>query len=421
MDWGNRRLARLAMAVFALGVAATAGRTIRQYQTPGPFDPSRQGMCDFHNGIYFPTKALIAGTSPYGQRYADEMPVARQIPFFSPAILAAHIPFAVMPLRVAEIAYFVFSVGLVLLIAKLIVSLAGMPGRLDAWAVAAAGIVFTRAGHITLFDGYFTLELILATFLAIHWGPRRPMPAALALVIVSAKPTYILPLGFLMLARGNYRALVFGAIFSVIAAGVPFAWLAYHEGDGEMAAGLSTIGEQISQTQEIHRGQEDESPVHSWTRLDLLAVLAKWSGKDPDDQTHLIVMAMLLLPPMWLLFRRARAGIDDGVTGVTGAIILTSMLVCLYHQSYDALLMAAPFAGVFIARQDGWRVMSIRWRAILGLLMIVPAFNYLSTRMVLSRLNPSQQIVDVLTSLNGVCLAALLILLCWVATDRRPE
>ncbi len=140
----HRGIAVLGSILFLLGVGATAARTIVKYQSPGPFDPSRQGMCDFHNGVYFPSQALLAGLSPYGSQYAEQMPVDRQIPFFSPSILVLHAPFAVLPLRLSEILYFVYSVVLVIVLARFVVSVAGMPGRFDATAVAAAAIVFSR-------------------------------------------------------------------------------------------------------------------------------------------------------------------------------------------------------------------------------------------------------------------------------------
>ena len=259
-----------------------------------------------------------------------------------------------LPLRIAEVLYFVFSVGLIIAIAKLCASAAGLPGRLDAILAIAAGLVFARGGHITLFDGYFTFELVLATFLAIHWGGRKPMLAALALVVVSAKPTYILPLGFLMLARGNYKSLVLGAILSIIAAAVPFLWLASNQGDGDVVSGTKTLLQHIHEAQEIHRNMEDESPVYSWTRLDLLSVIAKWTRSVPGDLTHLAVMGAVLVPPMILLFGRWRKGVDDGLAGMTGAIIVTALLVSLYHQSYDALLMFAPAVGVVVGVLPAW-------------------------------------------------------------------
>ncbi len=366
-------------------------------------------MCDFHNGVYFPTRAMLDGVSPYGAEYAATNPVARQIPFFSPSILVLHAPFAWMPLRVAEIAYFAFSVVLVLLIGILVASTIEKPIRWDLSLAVAAGLVFSRGGHITLFDGYFTFQLVLATFLAIHWGDRRPWLSALALVVVASKPTYILPLGFLMLARGNVKAIVIGAVFSIVAAGIPFAWLAAHEGNGDLVLGIEVLREQISDSQEIHRDQEDESPVHSWTRVDLLAVIAKWTGSDPKEAMHLIVMAAILVPAMVVLFQRRRRQVDDGLPGLTGAVILTTMLVSLYHQSYDTILVAAPLAGLLVGVPPYWKNWAGHWRWIMAVMMTAPLFNYLSTRMILGRVDSGVLVERALTSINGICLAVAMI------------
>jgi hypothetical protein len=422
---GHRGVLFTASLILLIGVAATAWRTVRQYQTPGPFDPIRQGMCDFHNGIYFPARALIDGVSPYGQTYADTSPVARQIPFFLPSVLVLHVPFALLSLHVGEVAYFLFSVLVMLAIGAVVASAIGKPIRLDIAVAVAAGLVFSRGGHITLFDGYFTFVLILATFLAIHWGRDRPIAAAIMLVIVASKPTYILPLGFLMLARGNVKAIVVGAVLTIAAAAVPTLWLAHHEGDGNIVVGLQTLQEQIAQTQEIHRGQEDESPVHSWTRIDALAIVAKWSGWNPKEAAHLIAMAVLLVPPMIVLDRRRRHGIDDGLVGSTGAIVITATLVSLYHQSYDTMLLLAPLAAVIASgfgssrmrseRLNSWAELPMTARIAIAGLMAVPLLNYLSTRMVLGRIDVPLVAVQVVTSINGVALVVLLaILTAWM-------
>lgn len=430
---GRARIAVVAGLLFVFGVSATAWRTVRQYQNPGAFDHGQQGLCDFHNGIYFPAQALIRGESPYGPEYAKQYPVARQIPFFLPSVLLLHAPLAMLPLRAAEIIYFSFSVFLILFIASLVASLLAEARstnriRVDHVLAIAAVTVLSRGGHITLFDGYFTFELVLATLLAIHFGKRKPWVAAIALALIASKPNYILALGFLMLARGNVKAVVLGAVITIVSAGLPSIWLAYHEGGGDIGAGLQTLRDHIEQTQEIHRAQRDESPVYSWTRIDLLAIVAKWMGSDPREVMHLVVMGFILAPIMWLLDRRRRLSIDDGLLGMTGALILTTMLVSIYHQSYDALVLIAPLAGIFFGVQSktwqdkpGW----VRWAT--AALMLAPLFNYLSTRVVLGSLGwglESEQLTGarIFTSINGVSLAILLVLLwCFARREIPPQ
>lgn len=413
---GKRSYAVIALLFLMLGVAATATRTIVKYQPLGQFGSTFQGMCDYHNGMFFPGRAVLDGISPYGQDYADTNPVSRQIPFFSPSILVLHAPIILLPLRVSEIVFFGMSVALVIWIALLLTSQVGEPKRWDFALALAAVMVFSRSGHVTLYDGYFTFELVLATFLAIHWGDKRPWLSGVALVIASAKPTYILPLGFLMLARGNVKAIVIGAVFSIVSAAAPMLWIAHHEGAGDIGKGVSILVEDISQTQEHHRAQQEESPVHSWTRIDLLAIIAKWSGSDPAETTHLLAMFAVLAPAMIVLYRRRKMGIDDGLVGATGAIILVAMIVSIYHQSYDALLLMAPLAGLAARRIPVWAERP-KWSqlAMVGLIL-TPLYSYFSTRMILGQLEMGPVETKVLTSVNGVSLAVLLVIFLWIGS-----
>ena len=403
---GNRTIAAIGLIVTLLGVALTMHRITTQYQTPGPFDHDAQGLCDFHNGIYFPARAVIAGESPYGQRYADTYPVARQIPFFSPIILVLHAPLAALPLRVAESLHVCMQVAMLFGIATLAAAAAGLPRRVDAVAAIAAWMIFSRGGHITLFNGYFTFLLVLATYLSLWWADRYPIRSAVTLAIVSAKPTYILPLGFLMLARGHYRALTLGAVLSVVGALGPLAWIAHRQGDGDFIAGAETLRDQIIHTQEVHRAMPDESPVHSWTRLDLFAIISKWRGEDPGDTAHLAVMFIIMAVPMVVLWRRHGCEPCDCLAGLSGTVILTTLLVSLYHQSYDSLLMAAPVAAILAGRLPAWRCRPLAVRLLLAGLLVFPALNYLSTRTALLCLEPDGVMVKMFTSLNGLLLTA---------------
>ena len=421
----NPKVAVLAGLMFFVGVGLTAARVMIQYQTPGPFDPGAQGMCDFHNGIYFPTRALIDGVSPYSQTYSDDNPVARQIPFFSPVILVLHAPLVLLPLQLAEWIYFVFSVAMILLLAWLAASAAGHRGRLDWILTIAAAMVFSRSGHITLFDGYFTLELILGSWVAVHFAKDRPWLSGLALVLVSAKPTYILPLGFLMLARGNYRALVVGAVLSIIGAALPMTWLAGNYAsqsqDGmDWSAGWAVLLEDIQTTQEVHMSMEDEMPVNSWTRIDFLAIASKWMDTDPSQAVYLGFMFLMLAVPMWILFRRSRCGgegdgEDDGIAGMTGALIFTTLIVSVYHQSYDALLVVAPLVGIVSRRLEVWKRYSTFVRLAMAAALSIPLFNYLSTQTFLNRFELSEFWQRAFTSLSGAMLTIGYILACLLA------
>ncbi|MCC9600483.1 glycosyltransferase 87 family protein [Stieleria sp. JC731] len=420
----HKPVAALAVIAFIALISLTALRVVKQYQSPGPFDPTAQGMCDFHNGVYFPTRALLAGVSPYGTGYANSYPVARQIPFFSPGILLLHAPLAVLPLHVAEVIYFVFSVALIIAIAMVCAKAAGKENQIEWIASIATLLVASRGGHITLFDGYFTFELVLATYLSVQWAKSHPTRAGIALAVVSAKPTYILPLGFLLLARGNFKALLIGASISILIAGLPFGYLAYQEsirgtGQPDFAWGIGKLISDIEVTQQVHMNMPDESPVLSWTRLDLLAAASKWTGTEPSQLIHLLVMFVMLSVPMVLLAVQAAKRKNSGLGGSAGALITLAMLSSLYHQSYDALLLMAPIAASFAGRTEFWKSIPPLARWSCCLLMLIPLFNLLSTRSLLLKLNLGQAGYAAATSLNGFAIAIALLIVCF-HTPRTP-
>lgn len=406
---GNRWLLVISLFGFAMGIVIGGYRSVARYHQPGPSDGIREGFVDFHNGIYYPSLALSQGISPYGSEYAKTFPVSRQIPFFSPAIVAMHIPITWLPLHAAEATYFAIMIALVIAIAGQSTSAAGLGGRLDWLMATAAAIVWSRAGHVTLYNAYFTFELILASIIAIRYAKSKPLVSAIALTVVSGKPTFILPLGLLMLARGDFRAIMLGAVFSILSAAVPLAFLSHREGDGDLMKGLGEIRVQISEAQDVHHHEPNEIPALSWTRIDFFAILAKWTNSDPSDALHLVAMGILFLPPGWLLWRRTRLGKDDGVGGITGGLILLSMVVGLYRQSYDVLLLVPTVVGVAAGVLPVWSRSSVGARIILAALMTFPAFNYLSSQSFLTMLPDSKVIFLLLTSSNALSLT-----LAWV-------
>ncbi|MEM9587252.1 MAG: hypothetical protein AAGA03_08215, partial [Planctomycetota bacterium] len=158
-------LSGIAVSVLLVGLAATIVRIVRHYAVPGTVEASTEGMTDYHNGLYFPTQAWMAGDSPYSLEYPQSYPVARPIPFFSPVIFAIHVPLVLVPLEASEWLFFGICVAIMFGIAALSLRWAGLVPTFTGLVSVVALMVFSRAGQATLFNGYFTLQLVLASLL----------------------------------------------------------------------------------------------------------------------------------------------------------------------------------------------------------------------------------------------------------------
>ncbi len=406
----------IALALCAGVVSATALRIVREHQRPGPFDTTRQGFCDFQNGVYFPSLAFRRGLSPYSQSYAASYPVERSIPFFSPVILAAHVPFTWLELQAAEVVYFVWMLLIVAAIAVCVTYWHQQPSdgglwRWDLFACLALGLVATRSGQQTLFTGYFTFEMILASLVAVHYAQSRPLLSALALVFVSAKPNYVLPIALLMLCRGNFKAVILGGMVSATLATAAFAWIM-------PVGGVSELLEQIQQTQEIHRSDPIERPINNWIRIDGLAIIAKWTATDPAELLTLTVMLAMLVPaggllwlhhhPSWNVFNQDDTSADNpfpsgSALGLSGGLVLLTSLVSVYHHVYDGLVLVATIAALLIGTDD-WKPTGKATRWLLAGCLLFPALNYLSSQKLLNALQMEGNLFQLITSANAVLL-----------------
>jgi len=408
--WERRHhpMAIFAMVVLmALLLALTAFRIHRDYAAgSGEFDWSRRGFSDFHNGSYFPTRAFVDGKTPYSTEVAAEYGMARATPPYSPVVFLIHIPFAVLPLNVSAVLFFGYSVALIAALAWCSLKMSLQPFRWFDFLAITNLLLISRPGHITLYTGYFTTEIVIGCVLALHYAKDRPTISGVGLALASMKPNFLIPLVLLMAIRGNFRALLFGFLFCVLTAGGGIAWLSYHNGLPEVIAS-------VRGGQESLHVDPTEMPVNTWTRVDLVGMFAKVINWVPEDAVYLLGMLMIIALVGVFLRQVSRFEINSGATGPSALIAVLTILLSVYHHSYDCALLAVPaigllfFGKVTMPEVPGWI------RMLVAILVAVPAVNYLSTKSVMGflELEPLGFYWQAVTLINGLCLLLALVLL----------
>ena len=407
-----------AALLLALLTAGTGYRIYRQYAQPEltEFDWSKRGFSDFNNGVYLPTQAFLAGVNPFAQEAVEQFTLARACPPYSPVTFMVHTPFTWFSARTAGVVYFFYNILLALLMAYCGIRMSG--GKFAWFGLLALGslILFSRPGHINIFTGYFTAELVLGTLVALHFAKSKPIVSGFGMVLASSKPTYILPLAIMMMWRKNYRATIFGCFLCGVFAFGGLAWLAHHSSFEDVITG-------IAHGQDAHIDDVTEHPINTWTRIDLLGMFAKVINWNPDTKINILAMFFLTIVPGLAVAKAVKSESNSGACGLTGWIVCLSMLVCLYHHSYDCLLLVAPWIGVTFF---GSRTLPEigRWaRIALSVLTAVPAANYLSTQSARDKLGFEQ--LDFawqsITMINGGCLIVALGILMYYAFTLRPS
>ena len=394
------------MLACAIVVTATAYRSITQYHiaTNGKVDRANQGLFDFHNGIYYPALGLTAGYDPYGPQFAAEFPVTRQIPPYSPLALVLHWPLGWMPLRWAEITYYLITLGFLVAIGILAVNALPNVKERTTWMLLAVLVVLaSRSGHTTLFTAYFTGELVVGSLLALRYAESRPVMSGLGIALASIKPNFGIPLILLMGARGNWRAVLLGVAFSVIGALLGVAVLLQH-------VDLATLISDVKSSDTAHVTDDYELPVNTWTRVDILAVVAKWTRTNPGAPVALAVMMLLLIVPCVALARLRKLGDKSGDQSYSGVLMLAVGTAALYHHAYDAMLLI-PSAFSLVLDSQWRKCFSVP--ACFGLaagLLFVP-WNYFSSEVVLNRVKLPNMIEQLVMSSSGLVLLGCCLIL----------
>ena len=275
----------------------------------------------------------------------------------------------------------------------------------------AAYLFASRGGHTTLFNGYFTPILVFGTLLSLSVADRKPWLAALGVMLAASKPNYAIPLGLILLARGNIKTLTLGVGMSFLGAIIPAWWIASH-------SSWTGLLETIRQGQSAHMADARELPINTWTRIDLNAIIAKWLQADPSEGIQLLAMCGWMLIPCYFLWKLRRQGDREGVTTLSGLIGVLAMLVSLYHQVYDALLLIAVVVAIAIPSGvfANWKLPQ---RILFGLLISTPWWNYFGSEMVMKFIHADGIPLKILTSLGAFALASSLAIACWIANKKR--
>jgi len=407
-------------------VGVTAYRTYQRYSPPSSeFDWANRGLSDFHNGVYLPTQAFRDGVNPYSLGVLQRYEMARQTPLYSPAIFILHLPLSYLGLPAADVTFFCASTLLMAGLCGLAVGwgrsieskLAPEAAEHRSWIpflcltlIALCLLLLSRPGHVTLFTGYFTLELVFGTVIALHYAEKRPGVSGVGILLASGKPTYVLPLIIVMFARQNFRALIFGVGFCIVVGVSGLAWLASF-------SSWQTVLSDIQQGQANVLNDPIEMPINTWTRVDIAGLVAKGFGWHPPEKIYLLAMFPQLAVVAFFIGRIAKyerqQPLHAGVLGPSAIIGLLAITISIYHHAYDTLLVFVPIVSLLFFAKTALPLLPNRYRFLALGLSLVPMLNFVSTKSVRDKLDldPYGFVWQSITMINGISLLLALVVL----------
>lgn len=367
--------------LLTIALGATIYRAVTLRSVPGEIVDSRfdknQGFSDFHNAVYYPVRALVTGTNPYSSEYVKFHPDDLGYPLFGPTALLIHLPLGFLQVEIADVAYFILNVFLLLTVAALTFRYSGRKCSWGAIAAIAALMILCRPGAVNFYGLQMTLLLVLGSLLALEHSEESPLLSGVGLMLTFCKPTFTIPLMVLMLFRGNIRAVVAGVVLCGISSGVVVLYIL------TFCGGLEAFIEQVRQ--QYFNGALHPDVPHvstSWARVDTYSIFPRWGVNDQWNLNVLVPVATMAFGGLAILFECVR-GQKEGAVSRSGLLIILIMLASLYHQPYDCLILWVPIVAIVIGADKLEFGFSTVTKWLLLTCMLLPMYNIFGTKLFL--------------------------------------
>jgi len=388
----------LSLVLFLLGLSLALARVgaldrVGSIRLSAPYV-----MVDFRHVVYYPTHAFWDGINPYDSgRYMQRYPVEIPVSLYAPATFLLFAPFAALPVGLSSAAYFVLTLFLTAVLANAALRLAGWPAGISPTLAVSGLLLVSRPGHWNLLSGQVTIIVVLATYCALIYYRSAPRLAGIGLALALLKPSFGIPLIPLLLARRAVRATAWGVgLAAALNLGVMTILIGRQ---GGIAPFLKTV----TQSVRAFAANPDTQPILGIWRVDLTALVSRILDYPLSPGAGIILTAVVLIPVMYLS-RRLNAGAGSRQVQVIDALTCCAVLLSLFHQAYDLLLLAWPAASLAKAIHE--RAPEAIY-IVQGVLFAILALNYVTTQSVLTAfaLSPGLRL-GVLTA-NGLALAGL--------------
>ncbi len=392
LQWSNV----LGVALFAVVCALAVYGTYSQKNVPGSNEPltksSQPGLKSFHNQIYFPVRALVTGENPYSREYIQFHPdsaLGKQIAMdpVPPSTLLILSPLAFLQLHAAEIAYILVCVLLSIFCANLLLSAAtDRPPSIGGVMLTAALMMACLPG-VEAFVSYPTIMLTLfGVLLAIEHSGEQDLLSGIGILLAFCQPVIGVAILILITFRRHFGAIAFGILLLLILNVVAIAWIGNNTEGGVAQAIEDAQGLYSS----VYKPVVAENLQASTDRLDAHSVVARLASSDSQiaQQPNLhcyIATGLLVLAVIALLAERDPTQMQ-GLVSRSGMLIAAVTILFFYQKTPSLYLLWIPTIGLLV---DGWRAeraFGLPMRFILGLLVVLPLFNYFVTPFAMDRL-----------------------------------
>jgi hypothetical protein len=282
---------------------------------------------DYPPAVYFPVIALLDGNNPYdpGSFMASYPETRAHFPLYAPIALLIHMPLTLFPFEVSRYLFNALSILMVILLSFFLLKINKVTPSLTNTLLITALIAFCYPISTNIVMGQVGLEVTVASIAALYFARKNHGLSAIALAIACFKPTYGVIIFVFMLARGDWKPALYGALLATVLSLLIVIPLI------DSSGGLSAFIDILIADQQFF--QNDAAPSRTLPRVDLWSFLMKLTNHSLASWMEFVITLVVLIPSVWIIVSRRH--IDQSLSSLSGLVITFAFVLSIYHQVYD--------------------------------------------------------------------------------------
>ncbi len=385
----------LSMVFFLIVVCLVVFRVYFFRHIPGESNPRANiGLLRFHNEVYYPVRAFITGENPFdAQQLAafhpdTEYATAAPLPTMLPSTLLIYCLFGFFQLPYAEAIFIALSVLLTVVLSTLLLkkcteTSSGIGGAFFCSALMLASLPGTE----TFFTCPATMMCVLGVAWSLAYCQRKIWLSSIGVTLAMIQPVIGVPLTLLMLLRGNVAAIAGALALLAITNGLAIGYIIHNGGPELTDLSYWQAFDFSKYTAALPAIGANQSPLS----LDLISGIKTWAGNALTlDLSSFLPLVVLVVGGLALWSERA-ADQRTGIISRSGMLIALLAIV-VFAKSIDAMMLLwIPVVGVVVDGVRSEKSFSVGMRFLLGLLLVLPLFNYFATPFLMERLKIGPQ------------------------------
>lgn len=380
----------LALVFFLIVVCLVVSRVYLFKHVPGETNPRENiGLLRFHNEVYYPVRAFITGDNPFiAEQLAAFHPdtehgTASPLPAMLPSTLLIYCLFGFFQLRYAEAIFIGLSVLLtVVLSALLLKKCTEKSASIGGTFFCSALMLISLPGTEAFFTCPSTMICVLGTAWALAYSQRKIGLSSIGLTLAMIQPVIGIPVALLMLLRGNITAVAGALALLAITNGLAIGYIINNGGPALTDLSYWEAFDYHNYVAALPVMGAGQSPIG----LDLVAAIRTWAQNHLTIDLSMMLPAVLLVVSGLALWSERTQGQRTGIISRSG-MLMALVAIVVFSKSIDTMMLLwIPVVGLVVDGVRSEKSFSVGMRFLLGLLLVLPLFNYFATPFLMERL-----------------------------------